>query len=126
MTAADSRDDVVLTTCPRDCYDTCGILVHRRDGLVTAVRGNPTHAVSRGTLCGKCSTAYNREWRDPRRRLSQPLRRTGAKGAGRFEPISWDTAFAEIGQRLHHIIASHGAQSILNAQTGDSHELYAS
>lgn len=115
MTAADSRDDVVLTTCPRDCYDTCGMLVHRRDGLVTAVRGNPAHAVSRGALCGKCSTAYNREWRDPQRRLSQPLRRVGAKGAGRFEPISWDAAFAEIGQRLRRIIASHGAPAILNA-----------
>ena len=91
------------------------MLVHRRDGLVTAVRGNPAHAVSRGTLCGKCSTAYNREWRDPRQRLSQPLRRAGAKGAGRFEPISWDTAIAEIAHRLQKNIASHGAQSILNA-----------
>jgi anaerobic selenocysteine-containing dehydrogenase len=112
---ADPRDDVVLTTCPRDCYDTCGMLVHRRDGLVTAVRGNPNHAVSRGVLCGKCSTAYNREWRDPQRRLTQPSRRVGAKGAGRFEPISWETAFAEIAQRLQHIIASHGASAILNA-----------
>ena len=115
MTGADSRDDVVLTTCPRDCYDTCGMLVHRCDGVVTAVRGNPAHPVSRGTLCGKCSTAYNREWRDPRQRLSRPLRRVGAKGAGRFEPISWDTAFEEIADRLHRIIASHGAHSILNA-----------
>ena len=115
MTAADSHDDVVLTTCPRDCYDTCGMLVHRRDGRVTGVRGNPTHAVSRGTLCGKCSTAYNREWRDPRHRLSQPLRRVGAKGAGRFEPISWDTAFEEIAHRLRRVIASHGAHAILNA-----------
>jgi anaerobic selenocysteine-containing dehydrogenase len=115
VTGADSRDDVVLTTCPRDCYDTCGMLVHRRDGVVTAVRGNPAHPVSRGTLCGKCSTAYNREWRDPRQRLSRPLRRVGAKGAGRFEPISWDTAFEEIADRLHRIIASHGAHSILNA-----------
>ena len=115
MTATDFRDDVVLTTCPRDCYDTCGMLVHRRDGHVTAVRGNPAHAVSRGALCGKCSTAYNREWRDPKFRLTQPLRRMGAKGAGRFEPVSWDTAFAEIAQRLHHIIASHGARTILNA-----------
>ena len=115
MTATDFRDDVVLTTCPRDCYDTCGMLVHRRDGHVTAVRGNPAHAVSRGALCGKCSTAYNREWRDPEFRLTQPLRRMGAKGAGRFEPVSWDTAFAEIAQRLHHIIASHGARTILNA-----------
>jgi anaerobic selenocysteine-containing dehydrogenase len=115
VTAAGSPDDVVLTTCPRDCYDTCGMLVYRRDGVVTAVRGNPAHAVSRGTLCGKCSTAYNREWRDPQRRLSQPLRRVGAKGAGRFEPISWDTAFREIAHRLQRVIASHGAASILNA-----------
>ncbi|HEV7613565.1 MAG TPA: molybdopterin-dependent oxidoreductase [Steroidobacteraceae bacterium] len=111
----ESRDDVVLTTCPRDCYDTCGMLVHRRDGIVTAVRGNPAHAVSRGTLCGKCSTAYNREWRDPARRLTLPLRRVGAKGAGRFEPIAWDTACAEIAQRLRRIVASQGAQTILNA-----------
>ncbi len=111
----DSRDDVVLTTCPRDCYDTCGMLVHRRDGIVTAVRGNPAHAVSRGTLCGKCSTAYNREWRDPTRRLTQPLRRAGVKGGGRFEPVSWDQACAEISQRLQHIVASQGAQTILNA-----------
>jgi anaerobic selenocysteine-containing dehydrogenase len=89
--------------------------VHRRDGLVTAVRGNPNHPISRGALCGKCSTGYNREWRDPQRRLAQPMRRAGAKGAGHFEPITWETAFAEIAQRLHQIIATHGAQAILNA-----------
>src|SRR6202790_4086307 len=91
------------------------MLVHRRDGHVTAVRGNPAHAVSRGALCGKCSTAYNREWRDPQVRLTQPLRRTGAKGGGRFEPVSWDTAVTEIAQRLQHIIAVHGARTIFNA-----------
>jgi anaerobic selenocysteine-containing dehydrogenase len=90
------------------------MLVHRRDGVVTAVRGNPSHPVSRGALCGKCSTAYNREWRDPHMRLAQPLRRTGPKGAGHFEPISWEDAFTDIAQRLHHIIASHGAHTILN------------
>jgi anaerobic selenocysteine-containing dehydrogenase len=115
VTATDPRDDVVLTTCPRDCYDSCGILVQRRDGRVTAVRGNPAHAVSRGTLCGKCSTAYNREWRDPTVRLTRPLRRTGAKGEGRFEPVSWDTAVTDIAQRLQHIIAVHGARTIFNA-----------
>jgi anaerobic selenocysteine-containing dehydrogenase len=115
VTAALSRDEAVLTTCPRDCYDTCGIVVHRRDGIVSAVRGNPAHAVSRGTLCGKCSTAYNREWRDPRVRLTQPLRRIGAKGAGRFEAVTWDAALADIAQRLHQVIAAHGAPAILNA-----------
>ena len=39
----------------------------------------------------------------------------GAKGEGRFEPVSWDTAVTEIAQRLQHIIAAHGARTILNA-----------
>src|SRR5580693_4961096 len=108
-------EELVTTTCPRDCYDTCGITVVKREGVVTAVRGNPAHPVSRGTLCGKCSTAYNREWRDPARRLSAPMRRSGRKGLGRFEPISWGTGLTEIADRLKGILADHGAGSILNA-----------
>ena len=115
MKALGAGDEVILTTCPRDCYDTCGILVHRHDGAITAVRGDPSHPVSRGTLCGKCSTAYNQEWRDPERRLLEPLRRVGKKGAGRFESIDWETALAEIAGRLKSAIAAHGAHSILNA-----------
>jgi anaerobic selenocysteine-containing dehydrogenase len=115
VTAVGAGGDVVLTTCPRDCYDTCGMQVHRQGGQVTAVRGNPDHPVSRGTLCGKCSTGYNREWRDPALRLSRPLRRVGSKGGGRFEPVSWDAALTEIAQRLHGIIAEYGPQAILNA-----------
>jgi anaerobic selenocysteine-containing dehydrogenase len=110
-----AADEVLLTTCPRDCYDTCGMVVLRRGGKVTAVRGNPAHPVSRGTLCGKCSTAYNREWRDPQRRLTRPQRRVGRKGGGTFEPVSWGTAIREIAARLQGIVASHGAASILNA-----------
>ena len=115
MTPTASRDEVILTTCPRDCYDSCGIKVIKRDGSITAVRGDPDHPVSRGALCGKCSTAYNREWRDPARRLTEPLRRIGPKDQVRFEPVSWDSAIAEIADRLKHIIASHGSHAILNA-----------
>jgi anaerobic selenocysteine-containing dehydrogenase len=115
MTAASAADEVILTTCPRDCYDTCGISVIRRGGAVHAVRGNPAHPVSRGTLCGKCSTAYNREWLDPSRRLMQPLRRTGPKGGGGFEAVSWEEALGAIAGRLQGIVASQGAATILNA-----------
>lgn len=110
-----SPDQAILTTCPRDCYDTCGITVIKRGGAVTAVRGNPEHPVSRGTLCGKCSTAYNREWRDPQRRLTLPLKRVGPKGASRFVPVSWEEAIGEIAARLTGIVRAHGAASILNA-----------
>jgi anaerobic selenocysteine-containing dehydrogenase len=115
VTPDGGADEVLLTTCPRDCYDTCGMVVLKRAGKVIAVRGNPAHPVSRGTLCGKCSTAYNREWRDPTRRLTKPLRRVGRKGGGTFEPVSWHTAISEIAESLQGIVASHGAATILNA-----------
>jgi len=113
-----AADEVLLTTCPRDCYDSCGIRVLKRRGAVVAVRGDPGHPVSRGTLCGKCSTAYNREWRDPSRRLTRPLRRVApkaARGEVRFEPVSWEHAIEDIAARLKAIAASHGPQSVLNA-----------
>ena len=50
MTEPAPREEVLTTTCPRDCYDSCGITVIKRDGLVTAVRGDPHHPVSRGAL----------------------------------------------------------------------------
>ena len=77
----------IRTTCPRDCYDACGVLVKiSADGTVNVV-GDPDHDVSRGALCGKCSIGYNGVWRDPSIRLTRPLKRVGPKGTGRFEPI---------------------------------------
>ncbi|HET6220594.1 MAG TPA: molybdopterin-dependent oxidoreductase, partial [Dongiaceae bacterium] len=109
MTEAKS---VIRTTCPRDCYDTCGIAVVKRNGAVTKVLGDPDHPVSRGALCGKCALAYNGVWRDPAARLARPLRRVGPKGEGRFEPVSWGSALAAIAERLRDILDSHGAAPI--------------
>jgi anaerobic selenocysteine-containing dehydrogenase len=108
-------DEVVLTTCPRDCYDACGIAVVKHDGAIRHVRGDPAHPVSRGKLCRKCSIGYNGAFVDPQARLMQPLRRAGAKGEGRFEPVSWDEALTEIAGRLRQIEATAGAQTVLNA-----------
>ena len=108
-------DEVVLTTCPRDCYDACGIAVVKRGGAIRHVRGDPAHPVSRGRLCRKCSIGYNGAYLDPQARLTRPLRRAGAKGDRRFEPVSWDVALAEIAQRIQEIEASCGARTILNA-----------
>jgi anaerobic selenocysteine-containing dehydrogenase len=94
---------VVKSTCPRDCYDACGVLVRVRDGSVRHVRGDPDHHVSRGRLCRKCSIGYNGALLDPRIRLTRPLRRVGEKGRGEFEPISWDVAVSEIAARLSEI-----------------------
>jgi anaerobic selenocysteine-containing dehydrogenase len=62
------RVERILTTCPRDFYDACGIEVAKRDGVIRHVRGDRAHEVSRGRLCTKCATAYNRVLLDPHAR----------------------------------------------------------
>ena len=106
--------EIILTTCPRDCYDSCGVAVRVRDGVIDQVRGDPNHPMSHGRLCAKCSTGYNNEWLDPDVRLTRPLRRVGPKGSGQFMPISWDEAIGEITDQLMRIVASNGAHTIIN------------
>lgn len=108
----------IRTTCPRDCYDACGVLVKRAlDGAVNVV-GDPDHNVSRGALCGKCSIGYNGVWRDPAARLTRPLRRTGPKGTGSFAAVSWDEAISDIGRRLNAIRARDPAAIVQTHYTG--------
>jgi anaerobic selenocysteine-containing dehydrogenase len=115
-----AADRTILTTCPRDCYDACGIEVAvRADGTIRHVRGDPAHPVSRGRLCPKCTAAYNGVFLDPRARLTAPLRRAGAKGAGRWRTTTWDEALATVAEQLTQIAgepgAGAGAGTILNA-----------
>ena len=104
----------IRTTCPRDCYDGCGIVVVKRDGAITKVLGDPEHPVARGALCGKCALAYNGVYLDPAARLTTPLRRTGPKGEGRFEPIGWDEAIDIVAGKLKAVVAEAGAQAIVH------------
>ncbi len=105
-------DGVVRGACPHDCPDTCAMLVTVKDGTAVRVAGDPDHPVTHGFLCAKVNRYIERTYHSDR--LTTPLRRVGAKGEGRFEPISWDDALDEIAMRLGAIADSaDGAQSIL-------------
>ncbi|MGI9613290.1 MAG: molybdopterin-containing oxidoreductase family protein [Acidimicrobiales bacterium] len=104
----------IRTTCPRDCYDTCGMVVEISDGAISRVSGDPDHPVSRGTLCGKCALAYNGAWIDRDARLASPLIRTGPKGSGHFKPTEWDTALGIVADRLTAIRGEGDAGQIVH------------
>ena len=87
------------------------MLVHVEDGRATRVEGDPDHPVTRGFLCGKVAQYLEREYHPER--LLHPMRRIGAKGEGRFERISWDTALDTIATRLKVTAAEYGPESIL-------------
>jgi len=75
------------------------------------VEGDPEHPFTRGTLCPK-TAHYEKTVYSPLR-LTTPLRRTGKKGEGKFEPVTWDEAIAEIAKRWKAIIAEYGGEAIM-------------
>jgi anaerobic selenocysteine-containing dehydrogenase len=109
-----ATDELIRTTCPRDCYDACGVLVVRRAGAIHAVRGDPEHPVARGRLCRKCALGYNGAFLDASARLTTPLIRDGAKGTGAFREASWDEALALVAERLTGVVDRLGPAAILN------------
>ncbi|GAA4097882.1 molybdopterin oxidoreductase family protein [Actinomadura miaoliensis] len=100
----------VLGACPLDCPDGCSWVVTVRDGEAVGLRGNPDHPYTRGALCTKVNRWLERA--GDADRIRYPLRRTGRKGEGRFERISWDEALDEIATRLDHVVRGHGGEAV--------------
>jgi anaerobic selenocysteine-containing dehydrogenase len=98
------------SVCPHDCPSCCSLEVAVEDGRIARVTG-ADHPFTQGVICGKVRE-YAERVHSPLR-ITRPLRRVGAKGEGRFEPVEWDAAIAEIATRWRAIIAEHGAQAIL-------------
>src|SRR5579862_3703361 len=92
----------VRGACPHDCPDTCAMLVTVKDGRAIAVRGDPDHPFTRGGLCVKVNNYQDRVYSPDR--LLYPLKRSGVKGSGQFERITWGAALDEIRRRWSHII----------------------
>ena len=87
-------DEIRRTTCYM-CACRCGINVHLRHGsngapLVSYIEGNRDHPINRGVICAKGSAGIMQHYSPGR--LMRPLRRTGPRGSGEFEEISWDEA----------------------------------
>lgn len=100
----------VLGACPHDCPDTCSLLTSVQDGVAIKVHGNAAHAPTGGVLCTKVSRYTERSYHPER--VLKPLRRSGPKGSGQYEEVSWDTALDDIADRLMRI-AAHDPQAIL-------------
>ena len=100
----------VTGACPHDCPDTCSMVTTVQDGQAIKVHGNPAHPHTGGSLCTKVSRYTERTYHPER--ILHPLKRVGVKGAGQFEPVSWDSALTDIAKRLSSI-AARDPQAVL-------------
>ena len=104
----------VRGACPHDCPDTCSwiVSVDPTDGRAVRLQGDSANPFTDGFLCQKVANYLDRVYHPER--LMTPLRRTGPKGSGQFEPIAWPEAIATIAERFQTIAdSSDGPQAIL-------------
>ncbi len=114
LVETDPRVSIRYSVC-QGCHSRCGIRVRVVDGILQRIDGNPFHPNNRddhlpfdtdpnaakaepAKLCAK-GLAGMQSLYDPYR-LKEPLKRVGPRGSGKWQTISWEQAFREIGAVL--------------------------
>ncbi len=90
------------------CSINCGIEVQLEGRHLKRIRGDKAHPGSQGYTCEKPSRLDH--YQNGRHRLTSPLRR---RADGSYEEIDWDTAIAEVAERLVAVRDAHGGDKIL-------------
>ena len=112
-TRAAPEEKVVQTCSTFDCGGKCDIRAHVSEGVVTRISTRPDNAldpqmpVMRACVRGR---AYRKFVYHPDR-LKYPMKRTGKRGEGKFERITWDEATTLIANQLKTITQKYGAAS---------------
>ena len=92
------------------CPAGCGILVRVSEGRAKKVEGNPDHPVNRGRLCAR-GQAILQELYHPDR-VRQPLKRSGPRASGQFQPISWSEALTILTEKLKELQRAKATHSL--------------
>ena len=89
------------------CSSHCGMWIHVKNGRAWKVTGHADHDRSRGKLCARAHGGL--AWIYDPGRVKTPLKRVGHE---QFEPISWEQATDEIGQKVRAVVANGDSRGI--------------
>ncbi len=114
---------IVPTTC-FNCESACGLtaFINKETQEVVKFEGNPQHPGSRGRNCAKGPATIN-QVNDPDRILF-PLKRTGKRGEGQWERVSWDDVLDTIAARIRKAIKEDRRNEIAYQVGRPGHEKF--
>ncbi|MGH6739959.1 MAG: molybdopterin-dependent oxidoreductase, partial [Bradyrhizobium sp.] len=109
----DRRHYWIIPSICFNCESGCGILayVDKQTLEIRKIEGNPVHPGSRGRTCAKGVVTPN-QIEDPDRILF-PLKRTGKRGSGEWQRVTWDEALEDIGGRIRRAIQEDRRREIM-------------
>jgi anaerobic selenocysteine-containing dehydrogenase len=102
------------------CPGGCGIRVRLIDGIPVRVTGNPLYPINRGAVCPMAEAGVEALFHPER--IKQPLKRTGARGEGQWQTISWEEALELVSGRLRQLRES-GVPEKLAFVSRDYHDM---
>src|SRR5262249_35453391 len=73
-------------------------------GVAKKLEGQADHPINHGGLCARGQAAIQITYHPDR--ITQPMKRNGARGSGDFKPVSWDEAIAELVLHLDALAAA--------------------
>ena len=79
-------------------------------GVAKKLEGNAKDPISQGGLCARGQASIQITYHPDR--LTHPMKRTGARGAGEFKEITWDEAIAELTGQLDTLAAAGDQKSL--------------
>ena len=101
----------IHTLCRACGHGGCGVHAVLDDGKLVRIDGDKDHPVSKGYICKKARAAIG--LLDHPLRLRQPMKRAGARGEGKWDPISWDEALDTIAAKMAQFKQESGAESVV-------------
>ena len=105
---------LVRVGCPaHNCGGRCLLIAHVRDGKITRLDTDDrpdTIAAPQLRACAR-GRAYLRRQYHPDR-LTQPLKRSGRRGAGKFEPVAWDEALDLVAREMQRVKDTYGNSAL--------------
>ena len=110
----------VKTVCNLCGLSGCGMEITVQDGRIVEVKGDKTHPENRGALCAKGRAAMDILYSPDR--LKHPLKRTGQRGEGKWERISWDQALDLVAEGLQQVKSDYGPEAVW-FHKGSGHDL---
>lgn len=87
-------ENSVCTLCPGGC----GIVVRKINDRIVKIEGMPSHPVNQGGICALGLSGPQMLYGPDR--VTTPMKRSGARGEGKWTPLSWDDAIAEVIERV--------------------------
>jgi thiosulfate reductase/polysulfide reductase chain A len=105
-----ANEEIIKKTSCGSCMHQCGVRVYVRNGEVVKVEGDQENPMGRGRLCVKASAAVDLH-KHPSR-LNYPLKRSGERGEGKWQRISWEQAMDEIALKIGEIRDKYGPEAV--------------